>query len=208
MQARTAGKTQKQAATKAGMSERTGRKYEQMGKSPSQLKRPRTWLTRKNSFERDWNWVEARRERDPALQATILLALLIEQHPGRYRPTPIVTLRRHIAKWRALYGPEREVIFEQIHTPGERAQSDFTHLSDLGIIIAREPFPHLIYHLVFTYSHVEAVTLCFSESFEALAEGIEQVLWQLGGVPQMHPTDHLMAGFAKPTAKRPGKSGR
>jgi hypothetical protein len=137
--------------------------------------------------------VTAQLERDPALQATTLLALLIEQHPGRYRPTQIVTLRRHIAKWRALHGPEREVIFEQVHTPGERAQSDFTHMSDLGITIAGESFPHLIYHFVFTYSNVEAVTLCFSESFEALAEGIEHALWQLGGVPKLHRTDHLTA---------------
>jgi hypothetical protein len=193
MQARKAGKTQKLAAAKAGMSERTGRKYEQMGKLPSQLKQPRTWLTRQNPFEQDWDWVTAQLERDPALQATTLLALLIEQHPGRYRPTQIVTLRRHIAKWRALHGPEREVIFEQVHTPGERAQSDFTHMSDLGITIAGESFPHLIYHFVFTYSNVEAVTLCFSESFEALAEGIEHALWQLGGVPKLHRTDHLTA---------------
>lgn len=164
MQARKAGKTQKLAAAQVGMSERTGRKYEQLGKLPSQLKQPRTWLTRTNPFEQDWDWVVAQLERDPALQATTLLALLIEQHPGRYRLTQIVTLRRHIARWRALHGPEREVIFEQVHTPGERAQSDFTHMSDLGITIAGEPFPHLIYHFVFTYSNVEAVTLCFSES--------------------------------------------
>lgn len=48
MQARKVGKTQKLAAAGAGMSERTGRKYEQLGKLPSQLKHPRTWLTRKN----------------------------------------------------------------------------------------------------------------------------------------------------------------
>ena len=193
MQARKAGKTQKLAAAQVGMSERTGRKYEQLGKLPSQLKQPRTWLTRPNPFEQDWDWVVAQLERDPALQATTLLALLIEQHPGRYRLTQIVTLRRHIARWRALHGPEREVIFEQVHTPGERAQSDFTHMSDLSITIAGEAFPHLIYHFVFTYSNVEAVTLCFSESFEALAEGIEHALWQLGGVPTQHRTDHLTA---------------
>jgi hypothetical protein len=193
MQARKAGKTQKLAAAQAGMSERTGRKYERRGKLPSQVKEPRTWLTRQNPFEQDWEWVVAQLERDPALQATTLLALLIEQHPSRYRPTQIVTLRRHIARWRALHGPEREVIFEQVHTPGERAQSDFTHMSDLGITIAGEPFAHLIYHFVFTYSNVEAVTLCFSESFEALAEGIEHALWQLGGVPKLHRTDHLTA---------------
>lgn len=197
MQARKAGKTQKLAAAQAGMSERTGRKYERLGTLPSQLKQPRTWLTRKNPFEQDWDWVTAQLERDPALQATTLLALLIEQHPGRYRPTQIVTLRRHIAKWRALHGPEREVIFEQVHTPGERAESDFTHMEDLGVTIAGEPFPHLIYHLVFTYSNVEAVRLCFSESFEALAEGIEQALWQLGGVPSLHRTDHLSAAVRR-----------
>jgi hypothetical protein len=193
MQARKVGKSQKLAAAKAGMSERTGRKYERLGKLPSQLKQPRTWLTRKNPFEQDWDWIVAQLERDPALQATTLLALLIEQYPGRYRPTQIVTLRRHIAKWRALHGPDREVIFEQVHTPGERAQSDFTHMGDLGVTIAGEAFPHLIYHFVLTYSNVEAVTLCFSESFEALAEGIEHALWHLGGVPEQHRTDHLTA---------------
>jgi hypothetical protein len=193
MQARKTGKSQKLAAAAAGMSERTGRKYERRGTVPSQLKQPRTWLTRKNPFELDWDWIVAQLERDPALQATTLLALLIEQHPDRYRLTQIVTLRRHIARWRALSGPEREVIFEQVHTPGERAQSDFTHLSDLGVTIGGEPFAHLIYHFVFTYSNVEAVMLCFSESFEALAEGIEHALWQLGGAPQQHRTDHLTA---------------
>ncbi len=32
-----------------------------------------------------------------------------------------------------------------------------------------------------------------SETFEALAEGIERALWQIGGVPQQHRTDHLSA---------------
>src|SRR5579863_10106339 len=197
MQARKTGKSQKLAAASAGMSERTGRKYERKGTLPSQLKQPRTWLTRKNPFEQDWDWVVAQLERDPALQATTLLALLIEQHPGRYRPSQIVTLRRHIARWRALSGPEREVIFEQVHTPGERAQSDFTHMEDLGVTIVGQPFEHLVYHFVLTYSNVEAARICFSESFEALAEGIEQALWQLGGVPKQHRTDHLTAAVTQ-----------
>jgi hypothetical protein len=46
---------------------------------------------------------------------------------------------------------------------------------------------------VLTYSNVEAVSVCFSESFEALAEGIEHALWQFGGVPALHRTDHLSA---------------
>src|SRR5579884_3272787 len=193
MQYRRKGLTQAQAAAKADMSERTAHKYERAGKLPSELKRPRTWRTRPNPFEEDWPWVVEHLERDPALQGTTLFALLCQRHPDRYRPTQVRTLQRQIAAWRALQGPEREVIFEQVHTPGERAQSDFTHMEDLGVTIAGEPFPHLMYHFVLTYSNMEAVRLCFSESFEALAEGIEQALWQLGGVPKQHRTDHLTA---------------
>ncbi|GAC1349508.1 MAG: IS21-like element ISBj11 family transposase [Ktedonobacteraceae bacterium] len=193
MSERRKGSSQQVAAARAGMSERTARKYEQGGKLPSALKRPHSWVTRENPFEADWPWVTAQLERDPALQASTLFALLCEKHPGQYRPTQDRTLRRHIARWRALYGPEQEVIFEQQHTPGERAQSDFTHMEDLSVTIADEPFPHMLYHFVLTYSNTEAASICFSETFEALAEGIEKALWQIGGVPLQHRTDHLSA---------------
>jgi hypothetical protein len=193
MQVRRTGLSQRRAAAKAGMSERTARKYERAGKLPSQLKQPRTWRTRANPFEEDWPWVVEQLERDPALQGTTLFALVCARHPGRYRPTQMRTLQRQIATWRALQGPEREVIFEQEHTPGERAQSDFTHMKDMAITLAGVPFPHLLFHCVLTYSNEEAISLCFSETFEALAEGIEQALWQFGGVPAQHRTDHLSA---------------
>jgi len=193
MQERRKGTAQRLAAARAGMSERTARKYEQAGQLPPHLKRPHIWTTRANPFEEHWPWVIAQLERDPALQGSTLFALLCEQHPGCYRPTQIRTLQRHIARWRAVHGPEQEVIFEQRHQPGERAQSDFTHMEDLGVTIAGEPFPHMVYHFVLTYSNAEAISLCFSETFEALAEGIEKALWQLGGVPEQHRTDHLSA---------------
>jgi Mu transposase-like protein len=193
MQERRKGTAQRLAAARAGMSERTARKYEQAGQLPSQLKRPHTWATRTNPFEEDWPWVIAQLERDPALQGSTLFALLCEQHPGRYRPTQLRTLQRHIARWRAVHGPEQEVIFQQRHQPGERAESDFTHMEDLEVTIAGESFPHMVYHFVLTYSNVEAASICFSESFEALAEGIEKALWQIGGVPEQHRTDHLTA---------------
>src|SRR6266487_197279 len=84
-------------------------------------------------------------------------------------------------------------MFAQEHIPGQRGQSDFTHMEDLGVTIADVPFPHMVHHFVLTYSNVEAISICFSESFEALAEGIEKALWQIGGVPQQHRTDHLTA---------------
>src|SRR5690242_13660849 len=201
MQERSKGVAQQRAAARAGMSERTARKYEQARQLPSQLKRPHDWNTRTNPFEQEWPWVVAELERDPALQGSTLFALLCERHPERYRPTQMRTLQRHIAKWRATHGPEREVIFEQCHKPGERAQSDFTHMDDLQVTLAGQPFPHLVFHLVLTYSNVEAITICFSESFEALAEGIEQGLWSIGGVPEQHRTDHLTAAIRRKTSK-------
>src|SRR5713101_6515887 len=193
LQERKKGMTQRVAAARAGIGERTARKYERAAALPSQLKRSHDWRTRPNPFEEDWQWVVSHLERDPALQGSTLFALLCERHPDRYRPTQVRTLQRHIAQWRALHGPEREVIFEQQHTPGERGQSDFTHMEDLGVTIAGDPFPHMMYHFVLTYSNTEAASICFSETFEALAEGIEKALWHLGGVPAMHRTDHLSA---------------
>jgi hypothetical protein len=75
MSERRKGSSQRVAAARAGMSERTARKYEQAGKLPSELKRPQTWTTRQNPFEEDWPWVVEQLERDPALQASTLFAL-------------------------------------------------------------------------------------------------------------------------------------
>lgn len=190
---RLKGKTQPQAAARTGMSERTVRKYEHLGQLPSQLKAPRTHRTRPNPFAADWAWVCAQLERDPALQAKTLFADLCRQFPGRYQPAQLRTLQRHVATWRAQYGPAKSVIFEQVHRPGMLGQSDFTHMDDLALTLSGVPFPHLIYHLVLTYSNLEAIQICFSESFASLAEGIEACLWQLGGVPQQHRTDNLSA---------------
>lgn len=190
---RRKGKTQEQAAARAGMHPNTARKYERRGALPSQLKEPRTYRTRPNPFEDDWPWVQAQLERDPALQADTLFAELCRQNPERYQMGQLRTLQRHIALWRAQHGPEREVMFAQVHRPGARAESDFTHMSDLAVTIAGQPFPHLLYHLVLTYSNVEAVQICFSESFESLAEGLESCLWQLGGLTEEHRTDNLSA---------------
>jgi hypothetical protein len=194
------GKTQEQAAAASGMSTRTLRTYEQGGVLPSERKHPHTWRTRANPFAQDWPWIVAQLERDPALQATTLFALLCQQHPGRYQPSQLRTLQRHIAIWRAEHGPAKTVIFPQQHHPGERAESDFTDMNALHITIAGTPFPHKLFHMVLTYSNVEAVSLCFAESFESLAAGIEAALWAFGGVPHQHRTDHLGAAI-KPLAR-------
>jgi hypothetical protein len=85
------------------------------------------------------------------------------------------------------------VYFEQRHRPGEQGQSDFTDMTSLGVTIAGVAFAHLLYHFVLTYSNWESVKLCFTETFEALSEGLQEALWRLGGVPQEHRTDNLSA---------------
>jgi hypothetical protein len=80
---RRKGKTLDQAAARAGMSVPPARKYLRAGKLPSQLKAPRTYRTRPDPFAADWPWVQAQLERDSALQAQTLFALLCDQHPGR-----------------------------------------------------------------------------------------------------------------------------
>jgi hypothetical protein len=192
---RQRGATQLIATARSGMCVRTARKYERAKTLPSQLKKTRTHLMRPNPFALDWDWIVSELTRDPALHAITLFALLCEKNPTRYKPIQVRTLQRHIATWRALHGAEKEVIFSQIHQPAKMAQSDFTHIEDLAITIAKLPAPPMLFHLVLTYSNVEAVSVCQSETFEALAEGIEAALWQIGGVPQQHRTDHLSAAL-------------
>ncbi len=195
MKERSKGRTQAQAAAKAGMSLGTARKYERAARVPSQRQQPRTYRTHPNPFADDWPWVIEQLGRDPALQAKTLFGLLLERAPDRYRPGQLRTFQRHVAAWRLEHGPGKEVIFPQVHRPGVAAQSDFTHMGELNISLGGVPFPHLLFHLVFVYSNVEAVRVCFAESFEALVEGLEACLWSLGGVPRQHRTDHLGAAI-------------
>ena len=67
IQERARGKTQVQAAARAGMSERTARKYERSGQLPSQLRQPRTHVTRPNPFADEWPWVCEQLAGDPAV---------------------------------------------------------------------------------------------------------------------------------------------
>ena len=71
-------------------------------------------------------------------------------------------------------------------------------MGELGITIGGVLFDHLIYHFVLTYSNWETGTICFSESFESLSDGLQKALWKLGGVPEAHQTDRLSTAVNKP----------
>lgn len=191
------GKTQVVAAVSAGMDRKTAGKYLQLEKLPSQCKKEHRWRTRKDVFEEDWDKIEQMLEINPGLEAKTIFDSLQREQPGKFTDNQLRTLQRRIKKWRALEGPPKEVFFEQEHHPGRLCASDFTDMSDLGITMAGERFNHLMYHFVLTYSNWETVTICFSESFESLSEGLQNALWEVGGVPARHRTDRLSSAVNK-----------
>ena len=181
------------AADKAGVDEKTARKYRDSDPLPSQRRVPHTWRTREDPFQDVWPELVDQLRLNPGLQAKTLFDDLQRRYPGRFPDVQLRCLQRRIKQWRALEGPPKEVFFAQNHEPGRLAESDFTHMGTLGVTIAGEPFDHLVYHFVLTYSNWEAGTVCFSESFESLSEGLQNALWELGGVPRRHRTDRLTA---------------
>src|SRR5262249_44306692 len=183
-----------QAALRAGMDPKTARKYRRRGKLPSEVKRmQRDYRTRPDPFAAVWSELEPMLQLNPGLEAKTLFGYLQRRYPGRFADGQLRSLQRRLKQWRALHGPPKEVFFAQVHHPGRLCASDFTHCSELGVTIQGVLFEHLIYHFVLTYSNWEAGTICFAESYESLSEGLQNALWQLGGVPQVHRTDRLTA---------------
>ncbi|BCL63165.1 hypothetical protein DGMP_38580 [Desulfomarina profundi] len=194
------GKTLEVAAARAGMDEKTGRKYRDNGKLPSEIsaERVREWRTRKDPFEGIWPEVLQFLETNEGLEAKTLFTHFQRIYPGSFGDGQLRTFQRRVKTWRCTEGPGREVYFPQVHVPARLSQSDFTDMSQLQISIGGQPFDHLIYHFVLTYSNWETGTICFSESFESLSEGLQKSLWKLGGVPEQHQTDRLSAAVNKP----------
>jgi hypothetical protein len=181
------------AAAKAGMDPKTARKYLRDRSLPNEMKKKHTWRTREDAFEDVWPQVRDFLAVEPGLQAKTLFQHLKDQFPDRFTDGQVRTLQRRIKYWRATEGPPQEVFFAQDHHPGELCQSDFTHCRELGVTINGQAFPHLIYHFVLSYSNWETGNVCYSESFESLSEGLQNALWELGGVPQEHRSDRMSA---------------
>ena len=135
-------------------------------------------------------------EQKPSLLPITLFEYLQDQYIDQYPDNKLRTLERGVKKWRAIHGPDRDVMFRQEHIPGQQGISDFTTLKDITITIKNKPLKHLLYHFRLScsgWSHVKAIQ--GGESFTALSEGLQEALWRLGGVPQEHRTDSLSAAF-------------
>src|SRR4051794_26971433 len=186
--------TQEAAAAKVGISTRTARRIEHGAVLPSQKPR-RTWRTRPDPLVEVWaSEIVPLLTAHRGMLATTVLQHLQDQHPGRFGAGVLRTLQRRIRHWRAVSGPGKEVFFPQADPPGRMGLSDFTDAGELGVTVAGAPLAHRLYHFTFSgWEHAEVVK--GGESFVALAHGLQNALWQAGGVPAEHRTDSLSAAF-------------
>ena len=187
--------TREAAAAKAGFSTSTGARLDTDPRLPSQKGSPRG-RRRPDPLAAYWDsQIVPMLRASPGLRPITVLLEMQRRHvsfPDNLRRT----LERRIRLWRALHGPEREVIFRQEHPPGQQALSDFTDADELGVSIAGVAFEHRLYHFRLAFSGWEqAHVVLGGESFVALAEGLQNALWSLGGAPEEHRSDSLSAAF-------------
>ena len=197
-----AQQSQASAAAKAGLSERTARRIE--AGEHNTHKSPRKYRTRKDPFEGLFNeHIVPLLKQNPGLQPVTLLDELDKIAPGKFDRSQLRTLQRRVKRWRAQYGPEQEVIFRQIHSPGEMGISDYTWANELNVTLAGAKFEHKLYHYRLVFSGWTYVQVCLGgESFESLSSGLQNAFWRSGGVPITHRTDSLSAAFKNHTQEQ------
>jgi hypothetical protein len=184
------------AAAMAGFSTSTGARLDADPRLPSARRQPRS-RRRPDPLEAYFeSEIVPMLEAAPGLRPITILGEMQRRHPGAFPDHLRRTLERRIRLWRALHGPEQEVIFRQEHPPGQQGLSDFTDASELGVTIAGVPLEHRLYHFCLAFSHWEfAHVVLGGESFVALAEGLQNALWELGGAPLEHRSDSFSAAF-------------
>src|SRR3954449_2993734 len=184
-----------EAAAKASFSSSTAYRLEKDLRLPSQKKTPRQ-RRRPDPLANVFGLeVVPMLKAAPGVRPVAIFEEMLRRHPelgaGIRR-----TLERRIRAWRAIHGEEQEVIFRQTHEVGQVGLSDFTDMGELGVAIAGVPLDHRLYHFRLAYCGFEhAHVVLGGESFVALAEGLQNALWSLGGAPREHRTDSLSAAF-------------
>ena len=183
------------AAAKASISVATGYRIEQDPRLPSQKKAPRGRRRPDPLADIFDAEVVPLLKAAPGIRPVAIFEEMMRRHPDLGEGVRR-TLERRIRAWRAVHGEEQEVIFRQVHEPGRLGLSDFTDMAAFGVTIAGQPLDHRLYHFRLAYSGFEhAHVVLGGESFVALAEGLQNALWSLGGVPHEHRSDSLSAAF-------------
>ena len=183
------------AAAMSGFSRATGYRIEADRGLPSQKKQPRE-RRRPDPLARLWETeVVPMLAAAPGIRAVAVFDEMRRRHPELSEGVRR-TLERRIRQWRALHGPEQDVMFSQEHPPGRMGLSDFTDVAELAITISGAPLDHRLYHFRLAFSgFAHAHVILGGESYVALAEGLQNALWALGGVPELHRSDSLSAAF-------------
>jgi hypothetical protein len=182
-------------AAKASISTATAYRYEQHHQRPSSQKQIRGRRRPDPLVDFFDAEVVPMLKAAPDLRAVAIFEEMQRRHPslsaGARR-----TLERRIRSWRAVHGADQEVIFRQVHEPGRMGLSDFTDMADLSVTVAGVQLDHRLYHFRLAYSGFEhAHVILGGESYVALAEGLQNALWALGGAPLEHRSDSLSAAF-------------
>lgn len=157
------------------------------------IKQERAYRTHPDKLSPYWPEVEELLKHDPKLKAYALFEEMMRRHPQGFDSSWKRTFERRVRDWKIQQRIEKDVTFDQVHQPGDVLAIDFTSMNDLGITIAHQKFDHMVFHAVLTYSNWEFVDLCISESFEALAKGIQGAFQAMGGVTQRIRNDSLSA---------------
>jgi len=182
------------AAAKAGFSRATGYRLA-ADPLPPQEKKPRGRRRPDPLADIFESEVVPILETSPLIRPVGVFEEVMRRHP-ELDPGVRRTLERRIRVWRAEHGAEKDVIFRQKHEPGRQGLSDFTRMSPLGVTVTGQPLDHMLYHFRLAWSgFTHARVVLGGESFTALAEGLQDALWHLGGAPREHRTDSLSAAF-------------
>ncbi len=192
MHHRHQGFTQETAAAKSGVSVRSGRRIDKAGGPCSASERD--WRTRPDPLDAVWEpELLPLLRTEPSLTGTTLLEYLLDHYPEHYDQSVLRTLQRRVKQWRALEGPDKEIIFRQQAVVAVQGFSDFSHPND-PVLIDGKAFAHLFYQFRLAFSGWRSVTVVQGgESFVALSEGLQRALQQAGGSPEEHRTDSLSA---------------
>src|ERR1700716_1878177 len=113
------------APAKSGFSRATGYRIEDDPRLPSQKKAPRG-RRRPDPLAQIWDAeVVPILKAAPGIRAIAVFDEIRRRHPG-LNPNIRRTLERRMRTWRAVAGPEQDVILRQVHEPGRLGLSDFT----------------------------------------------------------------------------------
>lgn len=185
------------AAMKAGVHRHTAARYLKAQKSPEEHP-PRTRGRRPDPLGGGlWEAAATWLKDTPEIEAKLLFEHLLGGCPewavsaGR----ALRTFQRRVKQWLQENGPPKEVYFPQVREPGKCLQFDWTRVraDDYVATIAGQPFEHMLAHAVLPYSNWQWATPCYSESLLSLERGVQDALWELGGVPEVLQTDQSSA---------------